>query len=45
VQEPDLLLLDETTSQLDIAHQVKVLDLVSRLNRELGVTVLMVIMI
>jgi iron complex transport system ATP-binding protein len=42
-QEAGILLLDEPTSFLDIGHQVEVLDLVSRLCRERGVTVVMAI--
>lgn len=42
-QEPALLLLDEPTTHLDITHQVGILDLVRRLNREFGLTVIMVL--
>lgn len=42
-QEPDLLLLDEPTSNLDIKHQVRLLNLLQQLNEEVGLTVLMVI--
>ena len=39
-QEPTLLLLDEPTSHLDIKFQIETLELVQRLNRERGVTVI-----
>lgn len=39
-QQPRLLLLDEPTSHLDIKYQIEVLELVQRLNRETGVTVI-----
>jgi iron complex transport system ATP-binding protein len=42
-QDTDLVLLDEPTTFLDLAHQVEVLDLVTRLNRERGRTVAMVL--
>lgn len=39
-QEPRLLLLDEATAHLDLHHQMAVLTLVRRLNREEGLTVI-----
>ncbi|MFS1299440.1 ABC transporter ATP-binding protein [Streptosporangium longisporum] len=42
-QGTDLLLLDEPTTFLDLAHQLEVLELVRRLHRELGRTVVMVL--
>ncbi|MGP4013043.1 ABC transporter ATP-binding protein [Streptomyces sp. 4N124] len=42
-QDTDVLLLDEPTTYLDIAHQVEVLDLVRQLNRERGRTVVAVL--
>ena len=42
-QGTDLLLLDEPTTFLDLAHQVDVLDLVERLHAERGRTVVMVL--
>jgi iron complex transport system ATP-binding protein len=43
VQEPKLLLLDEPTAHLDIKHQVEILNLVRKLNANLGLTVMMII--
>ena len=42
-QETEVLLLDEPTTYLDLAHQVEVLDLVTDLNRQRGTTVAIVL--
>ena len=42
-QETDVLLLDEPTTYLDLAHQVEVLDVVSELNARRGITVVIVL--
>lgn len=42
-QQTDLLLLDEPTTFLDIAHQIDVLDLIVQLNRDQGRTVVVVL--
>ena len=42
-QDTPLLLLDEPTTFLDIPHQLEVIDLVQKLNREDGRTVVMVL--
>ncbi len=42
-QETEVLLLDEPTTYLDVAHQVDVLDLLRDLNRRAGTTVVMVL--
>lgn len=42
-QETDILLLDEPTTFLDVAHQVEVLDLLTDLNRTRGTTIVMVL--
>ena len=41
-QEPQILLLDEPTASLDLAHQVRIMDLMERLKTEKGVTIVMV---
>lgn len=42
-QETELLLLDEPTTYLDLAHQLEVLQLLEKLNREQGRTIVMVL--
>jgi iron complex transport system ATP-binding protein len=42
-QDPDILLLDEPTTFLDVTHQIEVLDLLLELNRERNTTVVMVL--
>lgn len=42
-QDTDVLLLDEPTTFLDVAHQIEVLDLLTDLNRVRGTTIVMVL--
>ncbi|WP_445256108.1 ABC transporter ATP-binding protein [Nocardioides aurantiacus] len=42
-QQTELLLLDEPTTYLDVAHQVEVLDLLADLNETRGTTIVMVL--
>lgn len=42
-QQPELLLLDEPTSHLDITHQFHILNVLQQLNQDMGLSVLMVI--
>ena len=41
-QQPALILLDEPTAALDLAHQVRIMDLMQRLRLDHGTTVVMV---
>ncbi len=42
-QEPRIILLDEPTSSLDPAHQVRIMDLLERLHQEQQITIIMVV--
>ncbi|SDC40091.1 iron complex transport system ATP-binding protein [Terribacillus halophilus] len=42
-QKTDMLFLDEPTTYLDIFYQLEILELVKKLNRDYGITILMVL--
>ncbi|MDE5715235.1 MAG: ABC transporter ATP-binding protein [Anaeroplasmataceae bacterium] len=42
-QNPEVLILDEPTTYLDLSYQVEVLELIKKLNKELGITIVMVL--
>ncbi|MBN1968496.1 MAG: ABC transporter ATP-binding protein [Candidatus Delongbacteria bacterium] len=42
-QEPGLMLLDEPVSSLDISHQIQIMDILRKLNRKFGMTILIVL--
>ncbi len=41
-QQPQLILLDEPTAALDLAHQIRIMDLMATLIKDQGITVVMV---
>ncbi len=41
-QEPQIILLDEPTASLDLAHQIKVMDLMEKLRTDHDITIVMV---
>jgi len=41
-QQPQILLLDEPNAHLDIAHQIEIFAVISKFNKELGLTVISV---
>ena len=41
-QQPEIILLDEPTTALDPAHQLKIMDLMEKFRREKGITIIMV---
>lgn len=42
-QKTEVLLLDEPTTYLDISHQIEVMELIAGLNKEFGITIIMVL--
>jgi len=42
-QEPEILILDEPTTYLDIAYQIELLELIKELNQKLKMTIIMVL--
>jgi len=42
-QEPRILFLDEPTTHLDISHQVQIFDLLKRMNKESGLTIVSIL--
>ena len=42
-QQPQILLLDEPTTYLDIAHQLEVMQIISELNKQENMTIIMVL--
>lgn len=42
-QQTDVLLLDEPTTYLDIAHQIEIMELIQKLNQQLNMTIIMVL--
>ena len=42
INKPDVLLLDEPTSSLDFENSLSILHLINDLNKELGITIILV---
>lgn len=42
-QQPEILILDEPTTYLDISYQIEVLELIKELNQKMNMTILMVL--